>query len=182
VANLTTIVPARAMQLVERMLPSDETKISLAPRANDLLIQVPRGVFYTRLVEGRYPKWREVIPKRQDTRKIELAVGPLYSHLRQAAIVTSEESRGVDFAFAPGSLVLSVVTAEVGQSRVEMPIAYQGDEVVVSLDHQYVEDFLKVLPTDKVITFDVASPDQAVYCTTDDNYGYVIMPLSKERR
>ncbi len=182
VPNHTTIVPARAMHLIERMLPADESKVSLAPRANDLLIRVPRGVFFTRLVEGRYPKWREVIPRRNDSHKIEIPVGPLLSKLRQAAIVTSDESRGVDFAFTSGNLVLSVVTAEVGESRVDMPISYSGDDLVVSLDHQYVEDFLKVLPPDKVFTLEIASGDQAVYCTTDDGYGYVIMPLSKERR
>ena len=182
IGNTTTIVPARAMHLIERMLPTDETKVSLAPRANDLLLRVPRGVFTTRLVEGRYPKWREVIPRRNDPHKIEIPVGPLYSKLRQAAIVTSEESRGVDFTFTEGNLVLSVVTAEVGESRVDMPIPYQGEEIVVSLDHQYVEEFLKVLPPDKVFTLDIVSGDQAVYCTTDDHYGYVIMPLSKERR
>ncbi len=109
-------------------------------------------------------------------------MGQLFSNLRQAAIVASEESRGVDFNFKNGTLVLSDTTAEVGQSRVEMPVPYTGDELTISLDHRYVADFLKVLQPDKVFTLDIANEDQAAYCTTDDKYGYVIMPLSRDRR
>ena len=83
-------------------------------------------MIYSRLVEGRFPKWREVFPKRHDGTRIELAVGPLYSAVRQAAIVTSEESRGVDFTFDEGKVVLAGRAAEVGQSRVELPVAYDG--------------------------------------------------------
>ncbi len=180
--NASTIVPARALQLLERMLPHDESLVQCAARSNDLLVRDARGLFYTRLVEGRFPKWREVIPKRTDSHKIEIPVGPLYSTVRQASIVTSEESRGVDFTFANGSLVLSNATADVGQSRVEMPVPYDGAEMTISLDHRFVEDFLKVLPGDKTFTLDVANGELAAYCTTDDKYGYVIMPLARDRR
>jgi DNA polymerase-3 subunit beta len=180
--NASTIVPARALNLLERMLPHDESTVCIAARSNDLLVRDSRGTFYSRLVEGRFPKWREVIPKRSDSQKIEIPVGPLYSTVRQASIVTSEESRGVDFTFGNGSLVLSNATADVGQSRVEMPISYTGPELTISLDHRFVEDFLKVLPPDKTFTLDIANGELAVYCTTDDKYGYVIMPLARDRR
>lgn len=106
----------------------------------------------------------------------------MFSALRQAAIVTSEESRGIDFTFKHGSLVLSNSTAEVGQSRVELPVAYDDDEITITLDHRYVSDFLKVLQPDKSFTLDVENSEQAAYCQTDDKYGYVIMPLSRDRR
>ncbi|MEQ1905589.1 MAG: DNA polymerase III subunit beta [Pirellulaceae bacterium] len=177
----TTIVPARSMQLIERMLPEGEQVIRIIPRANDLLIGEEHGIFYTRLVEGRFPKWREVIPKRTDSTKIDLPVGPLYSALRQAAIVASEESRGIDFTFENGSLVLSNETAEVGQSRVELPVAYDGKGLTITLDNRYVADFLKVLPLDKTFTLDIENSEQAAYCSTDDKYGYVIMPVQRGR-
>ncbi|MEZ6094176.1 MAG: DNA polymerase III subunit beta [Pirellulaceae bacterium] len=178
----TTIVPTRSMQLIERILPDDETKVKVVPRANDLLLQDDKGIFYTRLVEGRFPKWRDVVPKRTESTKIELAVGPMYAALRQAAIVASEESRGVDFTFEPGNLVLSNETAEVGQSRVELPIAFEGESFTIALDHRYVADFLKVLPPESNFTLDVQGGEQAAYCSTDDQYGYVIMPVQRDRR
>ena len=59
-----TIVPSRAMQLMDRILPNDaETLVQIAARDNDLLLREPNGVFYTRLVEGRFPKWRDVLPE-----------------------------------------------------------------------------------------------------------------------
>ena len=177
-----TIVPARAMQLIERILPEDSVKIQLAARANDLLIREPGCVFYTRLVEGRFPKWRDVLPDRKESNRIDIPVGPMYSALRQAAIVSSDESRGVDFTFNQGSLVLSNSTAEVGQSRIEMPVPFDNEELTITLDHRYVADFLKVLQPDKTFTLDIENGEQAAYCMTDDNYGYVIMPLAKDRR
>ncbi|MDG2184761.1 MAG: DNA polymerase III subunit beta [Mariniblastus sp.] len=182
VDGTATIVPSRAMQLMERILPDGDILVQLAPRSNDLLLKEPNGVFYTRLVEGRFPKWRDVLPKRQDSNRIDIPVGPMYSALKQAAIVSNEESRGVDFTFSKGSLVLSTNTAEVGQSRVEMPVPFNEDELTITLDHRYVADFLKALQPDKTFTMDIENGDQAAYCVTDDNYGYVIMPLSKDRR
>ncbi len=177
----TTIVPARAMQLMERILPEDDVPVQIAAHANDLLMREPSGVFYTRLVEGRFPKWRDVLPTRTETNKIDIPVGPMYSALRQAAIVSSEESRGIDFTFKDGSLILSNSTAEVGQSRIEMPVPFDNGELTITLDHRFVADFLKVLPLEKTFTFDIQNGDQAAYCHTDDHYGYVIMPLSKDR-
>ena len=97
-------------------------------------------------------------------------------------MVSSEESRGVDFVFQDGNLVLSNVTSEVGQSRVEMPVSYTGQEMAIMLDNRYMADFLKVLAPDQTFTIDVAGSDQAAYCTTPDHYGYVIMPLSRDRK
>ncbi len=178
----TTIVPSRAMQLIERLIPDSDSVVHIAPRANDLLVRESSSVFITRLVEGRFPKWRDVLPKRQETNRIDIPVGPMYSALRQAAIVASDESRGIDFTFNNGTLVMTNSTAEVGQSRIEMPVPFDREEFTITLDHRYVADFLKVLQPDKTFTLDVENGDQAAYCQTDDNYGYVIMPLSKDRR
>ena len=178
----TTIVPARSMQLMERILPDSDVAVQISARPNDLLMKEPHGIFYTRLVEGRFPKWRDVLPKRESSNRIDIPVGPMYSALRQAAIVASEESRGIDFTFKDGSLVLSNSTAEIGQSRIEMPVPFDQDELTITLDHRYVADFLKVLQPDKTFTLDVENGEAAAYCETDDNYGYVIMPLSKDRR
>ena len=106
----------------------------------------------------------------------------MYSALRQAAIVSSEESRGVDFTFKDGSLILSNTTAEVGQSRIEMPVPFDNGELTITLDHRFVADFLKVLQPDKTFTLDLEDSNNAAYCQTDDNYGYVIMPLKTARR
>jgi DNA polymerase-3 subunit beta len=175
-----TIVPAKAMQLIERALNDNDAEIQVAARANEVLVRSPRATIYSRLVEGRFPKWRDVFPQRTGTARVEVTVGPLYSAVRQAAIVTSEESRGVDFTFGSGTLVLAGRAAELGQSRVELPIAYDGAEISITLDPRYVSDFLRVLDPQKVITIELKDAESAAVCTTDDGYGYVIMPLARD--
>lgn len=176
-----TIVPTRAMHLLERAINDADAEVQIAARGNDVLVKTPRVTIYSRLVEGRFPKWRDVFPTRPDAEKIDLVVGQLHTAVRQAAIVTSEESRGVDFTFQDGLLVLSGQAAEHGQSRVELPIAYQGREITIKLDPKYVAEFLKVLDPDKTFTLDIKDSDSAAVCSTDDGYGYVIMPLAKDR-
>jgi DNA polymerase-3 subunit beta len=173
-----TVIPT---QLIERALAEDGSEVQLAVRQNDILVKNPRATIYSRLLEGRYPRWRDVFPQRPSSTKIPLTVGPVYSAVRQAAIVTSEESRGIDFTFGEGSLVLAGQTAEVGQSRIELPIAYDGTPISITLDPRFVSDFLKVLEPEKAFTIDLQDSDAAAVCTTDDGYGYVIMPLARDR-
>ncbi len=176
-----TVVPTRAMQLLERALTEDDAEVQIAVRQNDILVKNPRGTIYSRLLEGRYPRWRDVFPQRPTSTKIGLTVGPVNAAVRQAAIVTSEESRGVDFTFGEGSLVLAGKAAEVGESRIELPIAYDGQPISITLDPRFVSDFLKVLEPEKAFTIDLQDSDAAAVCTTDDGYGYVIMPLARDR-
>jgi DNA polymerase III subunit beta len=176
-----TIIPTRAMHFIERALADGEAEVQLATRANDVLVKTERATIYSRLVEGRFPKWRDVFPRRPDATKIEMVIGPLYSAVRQAAIVTDDESRGVDFSFGDGKLVLSGRSAKVGQSRVELPIAYDGPAITITLDPRYMNDFLKVLDPEKNFTLELKDAESAAVCQTDDGYGYVIMPLARER-
>lgn len=175
-----TIVPAKALQLIDRTL-SDDANVQVAARQNDILIRTSRATIYSRLVEGRFPKWRDVFPRRPDATRIDLPVGPFFSAVRQAAIVTSEESKGVDFSFAGGTLTLTGRAAELGQSRVEMPVAYDAGELGITLDPKFVADFLKVLDPEKTVVLEIKNSEGAAVFSTDDGYGYVVMPLARDR-
>lgn len=177
----STIVPTRALHLIERSLGEGESDVRLAFRANDMLARDERTTVYARLVEGRFPRWREVIPRRDNTVRIELPVGPFYSAVRQAAIVTNEDSRGLDFDFRTGNLQIASRGSKIGQSKVELPIAYEGREVGITLDPRFLGEFLKVLESEKTFTLDLSDADSAAVCTTDDGYTYVVMPLARDR-
>ncbi len=176
----TTIIPTRAMHLIDRALAENEGDMELAARGNDVLIKSGRATIYTRLVEGRFPRWRDVFPARQNPMRVDLPVGPFYATVRQAAIVSSEERRGVDFTFGEGKVVLNCRGAEFGESQVELPIAYDGVPLPITLDPRFFSDFLKVLDPEKTFQLEMQDPDSAVVCTTDDNYSYVIMPLARD--
>ena len=62
-----------------------------------------------------------------------------------------------------------------------MPIAYTGPAVSITLDPRYMSDFLKVLDADKTFTLELKDAESAAVCSTDDGYGYVIMPLARDR-
>jgi len=174
-----TVIPTRAMQLLERALADNDEQIQVAVAENQVLVKSQRTTIYTRLVEGRYPKWRDVFPKHPDMVKLEISVGPFHSAVRQAAIVTTEERRGVDFTFGEGKVVLAGHGAEMGESHVEFPVAYEGPEIQVKLDPRFMSDFLKVLDPEQTFTLKLRDAESAVVCQTDDGYAYVIMPLSR---
>lgn len=176
-----TIVPTRAIQLMERAAGDKDEAIDIAARSNDLLLRTPRCTIYSRLVEGRYPNWRQVLPQREQASKIDMTVGPLFVALRQAAIVTDQESRGIDLTFDNGTLRLEANTAEVGQSHIELPIAYDDQPVTLTLDHRFIADFCKVLEPESSFVLEIESGQAPALLTTDDGYAYVIMPMARDR-
>jgi DNA polymerase-3 subunit beta len=169
------------MQLIERALADNEDNIQLAGRDNDVLVKSGRTTIYSRLVEGRYPKWRDVFPRQEGMVNIELSAGPFYAAVRQAMIVTSDEHRGVDFTFGDGKIILAGHGAELGESHVELPIAYEGAEIVITLDPRFLSEFLKVLAPEQSLTMGLRNADSAALCLTEDGYAYVLMPLARER-
>lgn len=177
----TTIVPTRSLALMERSIGDKDEVVHVASRGNDVLLRTNRTIIYSRLVEGRYPNWRQVIPNRDNSIKINLTVGPFHNMIRQAAIVADQESRGLDFEFGEGTLLLSAKTADLGQSRVEMPIEYDGETIKMKLDHRFISDFLKVLDPEMKFIMDIVGPTSPALMTTDDGYAYVVMPMAMDK-
>ena len=176
-----TIVPGRAMQLIERALGDAEENIQIAARENDVLVRSGPTTIYSRLVEGRYPTWRDVFPRSEGMAKVELTVGLFHAAVRQAAIVTSEDRRGVDFTFGEGNVVMVAHGAEYGESHVELPIAYDGAAISIMLDPRYLIEFLRVLDPEQTFVIELRDEKSAAVCRTDDDYGYVIMPLARDQ-
>lgn len=180
--NEPVIVPSRAMHLLERSLVDGDDQVLLAARSNDLLVRAPRFEFSSRLVEGRFPRWRDVIPKRSGSARIPLQAGPLLAAVRQASIVADNESRAVNFTFGEGTLTIRGSSDTAGQSQVEMPIAYDGAPIPTALDFRYISEFLRVLGPETTITLDLLDADSSALFTTEDGYSYVVMPMSTAGR
>jgi DNA polymerase-3 subunit beta len=179
-AATSTIVPTKTLQLIERSITDKDETVQIAARSNDILLRTNRCTIYSRLVEGRYPNWRLVVPSSQGRTRIEGLAGPFFSAIRQASIVADPESRGVEFTFANGTLVASAKTADVGQSRVEIPISYVGEPIHITMDSRFVSEFFKVLDPSKKFYLDVSTNTEPALFVTDDEYSYVVMPMSKQ--
>jgi DNA polymerase-3 subunit beta len=176
---LTTIVPGKALRAIQRVLP-DSGEATLAVYENHIVVVAAGVRLYSRLVEGKFPKWRDVLPSTDGCRTIDLPAAVLLSAVRQAAIVATQESKGMEFTFSDGTLEVSCDTAEVGKSHVELPIVGQDgvEPITITLDHTFVAEFLKVAG-DSGIAMHIRDGDSAVLFELD-GYKYVVMPLSRD--
>lgn len=173
------VIPSKAMSLIERSLTDGEGAVRIAVRTNDAVVSTGLVTIYSRLVQGRFPRYQDVIPQ-QSGMNVELVVGPFHSAVRQAMIVTNEESRGVDFCFEAGTVTLNSEAADVGTSRVQLPVAYDGDKIVVTFDPKFISDFLKVLDPATQVTLNLIDANSAAVFHTDEKYTYVVMPLQRD--
>ena len=178
--NELPVIPSKAMLLAERSIADEEQDVLIAVHTNDVVMKCEHFTIYSRLVEGRFPKYENVIPKVSNV-TIELVVGPFYSVVRQAQIVTSEESRGVEFTFSNGLLTLHSKAADVGQSKVELPISYDYEDLTITFDPRFIAEFLRGFEPEKQVKLQLIDAESAAVFRTDDTYTYVIMPLSRDR-
>lgn len=173
----STIFPVKALRLIEKALPGDDSKVKLTLSANRAYFEIGSTIIFTQLVEGRFPRWRNIIPETDGKTRIDVLAGALLSAVKQAAIVTSDKMPGVVFTFHDGKLELSGHGAEIGESNIELPIAYEGETLTVKMDPKFIEEYLQVLETEKTVSLYISN-GEPVLCRTEDDYSYVIMPLA----
>lgn len=175
------VIPVKALKLMERHLADDDPPVHLTIQSGaSVLMRTETAVIYSRLVEGRFPRYQDVFPANVEV-KIPLEAGSLRTAVEQAAIVTSDDSRGVDFRFGGGMLRLTSQSADVGSSTVELPIPYDGKAVEITFDPRYLIDALKTLDDATPITAELIDAKNAAVFKTEDQYTYVVMPLTRER-
>src|SRR5437016_919706 len=132
-------------------------------------MKTERAMIYSRLVEGRFPNYRQVLPSKHAA-KIALTVGPFLSAVRQAAIMTDDESKRVIFSFAKKKVTLQARGAESGRSKVEMPIDYDGKAIEISFDPKFLVDMLRVLEPDAPVQLEVTDSATPAVFRHDPSY------------
>jgi DNA polymerase-3 subunit beta len=173
----TPVVPTKAMNLLERNLQDGEETVRVCLRPNEVLFRTERAVVYSRLVEGRFPDYKQVMPKKQGVR-IALQATPFQAAVRQAAIMTDEDSKRVVFRFSKDNLTLKAQGATAGRSKVELPIEYDGKPMEISFNPAYVVEMLKVLPPDAELSLDLIDSASPALFRSGTNYSYLVMPLT----
>jgi DNA polymerase-3 subunit beta len=173
----TPVVPTKAMGLLERNLHDPDEMVRVCIKPNEALFRTERAVISSRLVEGRYPPYREVFPKKQ-TVKVPLVVGPFHTAVRQAAIMTDDESKKVVFGFAAKKLTLQARGAATGRSRVELPLEYDGKPISISFDPKYVTDMLRVLNPEDALILELIDGSSVALFKSGEHYSYIVMPLT----
>jgi DNA polymerase-3 subunit beta len=171
------VVPAKAMQLLERNLQDPDEKILVCLRPNEALFKTERAMIYSRLVEGRFPPYREVFPKKP-TAHVSLSAGPFHAAVRQAAIMTDEESKKVVFTFEKQKLTMQAQGAVAGRSKVELPIEFDSKPVKIAFDPKYLTEMLRVLDPDEILNLDLTDGNTAALFRAGEAYSYIVMPLT----
>ena len=98
--------------------------------------------------------------------------------VRQAAIMTDDESKRVVFHFAKKKLTLQAQGAATGRSKVELPLEYDGKDVEISFDPHYVTDMLQMLDPDAPLTLELVDGNNPALFRSGTDYSYLVMPLT----
>jgi DNA polymerase-3 subunit beta len=152
------IVPPKALDQVRRLFPADE-ELEIARGENHLGFRSPLTAVYTRLIEGPYPPYDQVIPRDND--RIAIAdKGALMGTLRRMSIVASDQTHRVRLSLNAGMAKFSVQTPDLGEAQDELAVRYTGDPLDIGFNASYLLEILKYMPTDEVrLTF--KAPERA---------------------
>jgi DNA polymerase III subunit beta len=173
------LIPAKAMQLLERSITDDGELIRVVLKSNEAMFQTGRALIHTRLVEGRFPPYRDIIPKKSGV-KLTLPVADFVSHVRQSAIMTDDESKRVEFKFEAGKLTLNAQGgADRGDSEVTMALPeYTGPTVEIAFNPQYLIEMLRAIDSEATVTLEMTDGQKPAVFRLGEQYTYLIMPLT----
>ncbi len=142
------IVPPKALSQIERLFGS-ESEIEVARSENHLGFRNEGTQVYTRLIEGPYPNYEQVIPRDND-RIAVVSKSALIQVLRRMAVVASEQTHRVRLSFAGNVVRFSVETPDLGEAHEEMELGYDGEPLEIGFNASYLLEVLKYIPSEDV--------------------------------
>ena len=133
------------------------------------------SLIVSKLVEGAYPNYKQVIPA-ESQHRVTLDKEELLHALRRAEIMTSEKANSVKLTFTENNLTFTANSPEVGESRESMAIKYGGDETSIAFNPQFFIDPLKALEEEEV-HFEFTDQLSPGVVKVNHPFLYVIMPM-----
>lgn len=170
------IVPVKALVLVEKLIDDPEETVAVQVRENQVIFHTPRATLTSNLVEGQFPPYEDVIPKDTD-KKMTASTADFLSAIRRAALLTTEESKGVRMHFSKKGLVLTSRSPEAGEATVNFPCKFEGAEVEIGFNPTFLTDALRVVDSDE-ISLELTAANRPGLLKGGPNFLYVIMPVN----
>jgi DNA polymerase-3 subunit beta len=173
------IVPTKAINELNRLLQAaGEAEIRFTENQAAFQLKDDKGgsvLVVSKLVDGNYPNYRQVIPA-ESKERISLAREELLHALRRAELMTSEKSNSVKLGFSKNNLMITANTPEIGEARESVAINYKGHDFSIAFNPGYLMDPLKALENDEVFLelTDELSPGVV---KVNAPFLYVIMPM-----
>jgi DNA polymerase-3 subunit beta len=184
--RLDIIVPARALRELARILGdrTDAIEVTITPNRAQLVVQSGETEFYSRLIDGTFPDFRQIVPREFAT-QIEVGRDEFLAAVRRAGFFARDNNDVVRLSaiagtdeLAPGSLEVSATAAERGSSQSHVPAAINGPEGEIAFNARYLIDVLTILRSGRVmIGMNGANQAGVLRPLDSEAYTYVIMPM-----
>ena len=173
--EVRAIVPGKLTGLIQRVAGGSEEVLDVKVLENQILVRTARATLVSSLVQGNFPKYTDVIPS-ECSRKAKVQTGQLEHRIRQAALLTNEESRGVRLSFKPEQVTLSSRAPEAGEAEVTCPIQLEGEPIDMGFNPNFLLEALKAIDSDTVsVEMNAASKPAVIRAGAD--LLYVLMPV-----
>lgn len=178
------IVPAKGLRLLSRAIEEGDPPVHMAlvrtgrPVPTGILFRTERSVIFSRLAEGRFPRYDDVTTLNTDF-GIDFAAHTLRRAIDHAAVMTSDTSFAVDFSFGPGSLVLSGQSADIGESSVEVDCVGPESARRIAFQPNYVTDPLKALEKEDDVRVEIGTDKDPIRLRFGPDYECIVMPVTR---
>ena len=176
--EVTAVVPAKLMGLIQRLAGEGAQSLDVRIDENQILVRTPNVVLVSSLVQGNFPKYSDVIPT-ETTNRAKINAQEFQHRVRQAALLTNEESRGVRIAFETDKVMLSSRAPEAGEAEVTCEAKYDGQEMAIGFNPAFLIDAMRIIDADE-ISFEMNASNKPAVIKTGSDFLYVIMPVSLE--
>ena len=170
---MSVIIPIKAIQEIYRNL-KDDGCVSIIKGMNQVLFDIEGVLVASRIIEGDFPNYNQVIPKTAP-QKIKVETQELLSAIRRANLLATPDFQAIKFEVFSDKLVVSKSTPNVGESREEVSINYGGKELVVGFNPQFLIDVLKNI-NEEEINLELLGPDKAGVIRMEE-YLYLALPM-----
>ena len=172
--QISVIIPLKAVQEIYRNL-GDDGDISFIPGTNQVLFDIEGVLIATRIIEGDFPDYNQVIPN-ASAQPIKINTQEFLSAIRRANLLATPDFQAIKFELFSNKLVVSKITPDVGESREEVSINYGGKEMVVGFNPQFFIDMLKTINNEESINLELLGPDKAAVIRLEE-YLYLALPM-----
>jgi DNA polymerase III subunit beta len=174
--EMTGIVPRKAVQEMSRVLGSADGA-AVALRDNQFFLRTPGFTLASKLIEGQFPNYEQVLPKAHP-RRLTVEREGLMAALRRVSVVADDRTRPVRFVAGEGRVRLRAESQETGEATEELAAEFPGEELTIGFNARYLLDAVGPMEGERVALElkDALSPG-VLRSATDDAYLCVIMPM-----
>ncbi|MFY2510090.1 DNA polymerase III subunit beta [Vibrio pectenicida] len=176
-AQQQIIVPRKGVLELMKLLDVPEQLVTLQIGSSNVRAEVDNFVFTSKLVDGRFPDYRRVMPQ-STSKTLEAGCDELRQAFSRAAILSNEKFRGVRVNLAGNELRITANNPEQEEAEEMLDVSFEGEAIEIGFNVSYVLDILNTLRCEKVrISMSDAVASTMVENVDDDSAMYVVMPI-----